>query len=217
MKYTKKLIAKYKELDSIEKSITDAIEMICGCYENGGKVLVCGNGGSAADSEHIVGELLKGFMKKRPLSEEQAKKIDTICQIAQTKGSNIQSKISDRLQQSIPAISLVSQCAIQSAVINDLGADLMFAQQVMGLGKEGDVLIGLSTSGNASNVYNAFAVAKANGVKTIAFTGVHGGNLAAICDLLINAPSTSTPNVQEYHMCIYHAICADCEEKIFEI
>lgn len=206
MNFTRELLNRQKELEGLENTIHNAIEIICQCYENGGKVLVCGNGGSAADSEHIVGELLKGFMKKRPLNDKQANAIDEIAK----------SEISSRLQQSIPAISLVSQSAIQSAIINDLGADLMFAQQVMGLGKKGDVLIGLSTSGNALNVYNAFAVAKANGVKTIAFTGEKGGELSKITDVLINVPSNITPIVQEYHLCIYHAICADCEARNFE-
>lgn len=201
--YIAELIAENTELVPIREEIVRAAGMIADCYRAGGKVLICGNGGSAADSEHIAGELLKGFMKKRPLTETLAAKLPP--------------ELSERLQMSLPAVSLVSQTALMTAVINDLGSDLMYAQQVMGLGTENDILIGISTSGNAANVTNAFYAALAKGVRRIALTGEKDSKMSALADVTLQAPASSTPKVQEYHLKIYHAICAQVEESFFPL
>ncbi|MDR3644497.1 MAG: SIS domain-containing protein [Clostridia bacterium] len=190
-------------------AVSAAIDCVIRCYRGGGKLLICGNGGSCADSEHIVGELLKGFNKKRPLPPELCEKID-----AAAPGMR-ESNAAHRLQLGLPAVSLTSQGAILTAAANDLGPDLIYAQQVLGLGKSGDVLIGISTSGNADNVCKAAAVAKVTGMKTIAFTGQTGGRLAPMCDIALRAPTDTTPLVQEYHMILYHTLCDAVESWFF--
>jgi D-sedoheptulose 7-phosphate isomerase len=207
---TKELIVRFPELEAIGGSINEAIEKIIVCYQSGGKILICGNGGSCSDSEHIVGELLKGFNKKRKLPDELCEKIYSLDE------SLYQTKMAERLQGSLPAISLASQSSIITAVANDLGADLIYAQQVLGLGKSGDVLIEISTSGNADNVYKAAIIAKAVGMTAIALTGQGGGRLADICDIIIKAPANATPIIQEYHLSIYHVICDVVEQSFFE-
>jgi D-sedoheptulose 7-phosphate isomerase len=204
------LIRRFPELEKTNASINKAIDKIIECYQKGGKLLICGNGGSCSDSEHIVGELLKGFNKKRKLSKELCEKIYSLDE------SLCQTKMAERLQESLPAISLTSQSSIITAIANDLGADLIYAQQLLGLGKSGDILIGISTSGNADNVYKAAVVAKATGLTTIALTGQDGGRLADICDVIIKAPSNKTPMVQEYHLSIYHVICDAVEQYFFD-
>ena len=189
-------------LESIYPIWRDAVKAAIACYQDGGKILVCGNGGSAADSEHIVGELLKGFLKKRPLPLEVAAGMDA--------------ELSARLQMGLPAVSLVSQSAIITAVANDLGADLIFAQQVMGLGKPGDILIGISTSGNAKNVCQAFRAAKSKRMICIAMTGEADSEMSQLADFTLKAPSKSTPEVQEYHIKLYHAFCAAIESYFFD-
>ena len=200
--HIEKLLNTHPKLAELEQNIKGATEKIIYAYENGGKVLICGNGGSAADSEHIAGELLKGFLKKRPLTAQQK--------------SALGDPLAGSLQQSLPAVSLVSQSGIMTAVINDLGADCVFAQQVMGLGCSGDVLIGISTSGNAKNVVNAFKVAKMKGLICIALTGANESEMSALCDVLLNVPALSTPDIQEYHLPVYHAICAEVEAHFFK-
>lgn len=202
MLYIEKLIKKYPELAVLEQNIKAAVERTISAYENGGKVLICGNGGSAADSEHIAGELLKGFLKKRPLTAQQK--------------STLGEPLADSLQQSLPAVSLVSQSGIMTAVINDLGVDSIFAQQVMGLGNQGDILIGISTSGNAKNVVNALKVAKMKGLSCIALTGEKESEMSALCDVLINVPAVLTPDIQEYHLPVYHCLCAEVETHFFK-
>ena len=169
------------------------------CFARGGKLLVCGNGGSAADSAHIVGELVKGFMKKRPVSGV----IREACGGAP-------------LQQGLPAIDLTAQGAVISAIINDLGGECVYAQQVMAYGRPGDVLIGISTSGNAQNVLLAMKAARQLGMTTIAMTGEGGGAMGACCDLLLNAPETETYRVQEEHIRLYHQLCAQVEAHFFK-
>ena len=186
-----------------------AFSLIKATYQNGGKLLVCGNGGSAADSEHIVGELMKGFMLNRKISGHVRKKIKEV-----SKGNG--DYISDNLQGALPAISLVSQSALISAFSNDVAPDMVFAQQVFGYGKPGDSLLGLSTSGNSKNVVYAAETAKAMGLYTIAFTGEDGGILKDICDCTIKAPSPCTPIIQEYHLPIYHRLCMMLEEEFFK-
>lgn len=201
-------LARIPELLSSKEIIVQAYETILNCYRNGGKLLICGNGGSAADSEHIVGELMKGFLKRREILPEHRDKIKGVC-------GEEADYIADRLQQALPAISLVSQSAIATAFANDVCGDMVFAQQVFGYGRPGDVLIGLSTSGNAKNVVFAAKVAQSLSMKIIGMTGKTGGELKKWSNVTITAPSTETFLVQEYHVSIYHALCAMIEEEIF--
>lgn len=183
---------------SDHKELNLAIERLIDCYKNGGKLLVCGNGGSAADSAHIVGELVKGFLKRRPLPQEwQAELGDT------------------PLQMGLPAIDLTAQGAVISAIVNDLGGEYMYAQQVLAYANAGDIVLGLSTSGNAKNVELAMKAAKAKGALCFGMTGAGGGRLAEICDILIASPETETYKVQEDHIQYYHTLCARVEAAFF--
>lgn len=202
------LFKQYPELECCRNIIEKAFEVLKKCFENGGKVLICGNGGSAADSEHIVGELMKGFLLKRPISDADKEKLKA----AFPEDSDY---FSDKLQGALPAISLVSQLALSTALINDIGADMIFAQQVYGYAQQGDVLISISTSGNAKNVANAVMVARVMGAKTIGMTGGNGGLLQDLCDITIRVPPNETFKVQEYHLPVYHVLCAMIEEEFF--
>ena len=170
------------------------------CFKGGGKLLLCGNGGSSADCAHIVGELAKGFRKKRPLPEALQAAIGT-----------------DRLQMGLPAIDLTANAALISAVNNDLGGEYVYAQQVMAYGRPGDALLGISTSGNARNVELAMRAARARGVTCVALTGRGGGRLKALCDICVEAPETETYRVQEEHIRLYHELCARVEEAFFPV
>lgn len=202
------LVQKYPELDVCMPDIHRVIAIMKQSYAQGGKSLFCGNGGSAADSEHIVGELMKGFMMKRPLSSAQKAKL---LELFPDDGAFL----ANHLQQGLPAISLVSHSALLTAFINDVSAEMVFAQQVFGYGKPGDVLVGLSTSGNSVNVVRAMQVAKSLGMHTIALTGRHGGKLKSLCDVTVCVPWDRTPDIQERHLPIYHAICIALEEAFF--
>ena len=192
----------------MKAEINKAFDLLCGIYKNGGKLLVCGNGGSAADSEHVVGELMKGFMLPR--------KISAGCRAKFIKSSPANGEyISDNLQRALPAISLVSQSSLISAFSNDIAPDIVFAQQVYGYGKPGDCFMGFSTSGNSKNVIYAAETAKAMDMITIALTGKSGGLLKGICDCTIRVPSDSTPEIQEYHLPIYHDLCKRLEMEFF--
>lgn len=197
------------ELKRNKEEIESAVLEILKCYREGGKLLICGNGGSAADSEHIVGELMKGFLLRRPVPEEIHREI-----ARQARDAEVEEEFL-RLEKGLPAISLVTQTALQTAIMNDIGADMVFAQQVMGYGREGDILIGISTSGESSNVVNAACVAKALKMKVIAMTGRHRGRLARASNVLIDVPASETWKVQEYHLPVYHGICAAIENEIF--
>ncbi len=199
---------RYPALSVCKKDIESALELMIDTYKNGGKILICGNGGSCADSGHIVGELMKGFLSKRPLCEE--------------KRSKIQNAIPEefdyfvsKLQESLPAIALDSQNALITAFANDVDPDLIYAQSVLGYGKEGDLFIGLSTSGNSKNVVFGAKMAKALGLKTVAFTGKNESKLSEICDVTIKAPETETYKVQECHLPVYHYLCAETEKHFF--
>ncbi len=192
------LIKRYPALSEISDDIKKAADLMLECYKNNGKILVCGNGGSAADCEHIVGELMKGFMMERKLSDER-----------------IPRDLRENLQGALPAISLPSQSAIISAFANDVEPDFVYAQLTYGYAKENDLLIGISTSGNSKNVVNAVKVAKAMGVKTLALTGKNESLLSGLCDVTIKAPETETFKIQEYHLPIYHYLCAEIEKQLF--
>jgi D-sedoheptulose 7-phosphate isomerase len=193
----KELFTGYPGLKPIRADIEKAYNVLEGCVLGGGKILVCGNGGSAADAEHIVGELMKGFMKRRPISDSDRAKLEPY--------------LADHLQGAIPAISLVSQTALITAYANDVAPDMIYAQQVYAYARPGDALIAISTSGNASSVVNAAKVAKAVGARTIALTARDGGVLKTICEATIAAPADATHAAQELHLPIYHALCAMLE------
>jgi D-sedoheptulose 7-phosphate isomerase len=202
------LQAHYPELERTMESVHDACDMIVSTYMNGGKVLTCGNGGSAADAEHIVGELLKSFELKRPLSDQIASQIRESC-------PDEAQLFIDQLQMPLSALSLTSHLAFSTAFANDEEPSLVFAQALLGLAKAGDVLVALSTSGTSENVVLAVKLARALGVRTIGLTGKNGGSLPGICDICICAPAERTYRVQEYHVAIYHAICRAIEDGFF--
>jgi D-sedoheptulose 7-phosphate isomerase len=202
------LISTYPELDVCATDIQSAFEILRACFRGGGQVLTCGNGGSAADAEHIVGELMKGYLLKRPVPEEiRAKLIATSSQDG--------NYLADHLQGGLAAISLVSQTALLSAIANDTAADMAYAQQVYAYGREGDALIGISTSGNARNVIHAVQVARALGLQSIGLTGPSGGALKSLCEVCICVPAENTPAIQERHLPIFHVLCAMLEEEFF--
>lgn len=186
------------------------VDKICQCYINGGKLLVCGNGGSASDSEHIVGELMKGFQKKRPLGENMIKQISRIV------NDDERDFIVSNLQKGLPAISLVSHSAFMTAFINDVEPQMMFAQQVLGYGKKEDIFLGLSTSGNSQNVLYGAKVAKSLNMKVIAMTGNEDSLLSQVSDITLKSSQTETYKVQEEHIKFYHLICAAVENEFFE-
>ncbi|MDF2963174.1 MAG: hypothetical protein K0S39_4909 [Paenibacillus sp.] len=207
-KELKKLIVKYPDLENCYPDILKATEVIADTYRRGGKVLVCGNGGSAADSEHIVGELMKGFMKRRPVTDEIRARLEAA--FPEEGGY-----LADHLQRALPAISLVSHTALATAFANDVEPDMVFAQQVFGYIRPRDAIIGISTSGNSLNVIFALQVAKAMGAATIGLTGGGGGRLKELCDAAVCVPYDNTPDIQERHLPIYHAICIALEEEFF--
>jgi len=201
------MLTRHPALQVCAGELRRAIEMLCASYAHGGKVLTCGNGGSAADAEHIVGELMKGFLCKRALpAEEQAELM---------RQGEAGAYLAQHLQAPLPAISLVSSVSLATAFANDVAPELTFAQQVYGLGAPGDVLIGISTSGTSKNIVYAVLAAKARGVHTIGLTGGTGGALKALCDITICAPSSCTPDIQEYHLPLYHCLCEEVEAHFF--
>lgn len=205
--HIEKLVEHYPALKGCEHTIWEAYLALKETFENGGKLLLAGNGGSAADSDHIVGELMKGFRRNRELSQSTK---DVLREAGDKHGY-----ISRHLQGALPAISLVSQSALMTAYSNDIAPDLIFAQQVFGYGKKGDVFWGISTSGNSKNIINAMIVAKSQGLKTICLTGKDGGKLKTISDITIYAPFDETYRIQERHLPIYHTICIMLEEAFF--
>ena len=201
----KELISRYPQLSDCAEKITKAVDFIVNGYKNKGKVLVCGNGGSAADSEHIVGELMKGFMSKRPLTEEERESL---------KNAGDES-MADFLQRGIPAISLPSQIGVLSAFVNDVKPENIYAQLMFAYGTPNDTAICISTSGNSANIVNAAVAAKAKGVKVVALVGGKECKLDKIADVCIHVPETETYKVQELHLPVYHYICAEVERQLF--
>lgn len=194
----KELLMRYPALAVCENEITKALELMIETYKKGGKVLICGNGGSTSDSGHIVGELMKGFLLQRKVKDEK-----------------ISPDLREHLQGALPAIALCSHEALMMAYINDVKPDMVYAQQVYGYAKPEDLVIGISTSGNSMNVVNAIRVAKDMGVATVSLTGKKGGKLAEISDVTVKIPETETYKVQEYHLPVYHYLCAKTEEEFF--
>ncbi len=194
----KSIFERYPQLEFCKKDIEKAIRLMVETYKKGGKILVCGNGGSAADCEHIVGELMKGFLSKRKINDERLSR-----------------EMIENLQGALPAISLCSQTALMTAFNNDCNPDYVFAQQVYGYAKEDDLLFVITTSGNSKNVVNAVKLAKEIGIRTIALTGESGGEAKNIADVTICVPSAKTYEIQEYHLPIYHYLCAEVEKEFF--
>ncbi|WNX84093.1 SIS domain-containing protein [Agathobaculum sp. NTUH-O15-33] len=204
------LLERYPVLCACKAEIEAAIESLLACFSSGGKLLVCGNGGSASDSEHIVGELMKTFMLDRPLDADMQKKLRSAYP------EHAEAMIA-HLQRAVPAISLVSETALMTAYTNDNSAEMAFAQQVLSYGREGDILLGISTSGNSANILNAARIARIQGVTTIALTGQSGGKVKSLSDICICAPSDITYQIQEYHLPIYHCLCACVENELFGV
>jgi D-sedoheptulose 7-phosphate isomerase len=202
------LLERYPALQACEKELRAAFDLLVAAYQSGNKLLICGNGGSAADSEHMVAELMKGFLKRRPISAGHAAQLEEA-------GGAAGKEIASRLQGTLAAVSLPSQVSLITAIANDLDYDMIFAQQVYGLGRPGDVLLGISTSGRSKNVANAVLVAKAFGLKSIALTGRAGGELAPLADVAIKVPSDNVAEIQELHLPVYHWLSTELEETFF--
>lgn len=202
------LITRYPKLASIRQKIEDAYEVMEECYRNGGKILIAGNGGSAADSEHMAGELMKRFKIPRPVEDDFAERMKAIDPVRGV-------ELAKNLERSLMAIPLVAHEALTTAYINDVDGLGVFAQQLYGFGRPGDVFIGISTSGNSKNVMNATVVARALGIKVIGLTGAAGGELAGVSDVAVKAPETETYMIQELHLPIYHCWCLMLEDAFF--
>ena len=202
------LIERYPKLAVCKDDIAKAYEIIETCYAHGGKLLIAGNGGSAADAEHIVGELMKGFKNPRKLPQEYADRLIAA-------DSELGKTLAENLQGALPAIALDGHPALSTAYQNDCEPLLCFAQQVNGYGKPGDVLLGISTSGNSKNVLYAAVTAKAKGMKVIGLTGQKESKLSEMADVCIRVPETETYMVQELHLPVYHVLCLMIEENNF--
>ena len=202
------LIKRYPSLELIKEDIINGYLVIEECYLNNGKLLIAGNGGSAADSEHIAGELMKRFKLPRPISKELADKLKSVDGV---RGE----ELAKNLECSLMAIPLVAHEALSTAYINDVDGYGVFAQQLLGFGREGDVFLGISTSGNSKNVMNATVVARALGIKIVGLTGAKGGELSTVADVTVKVPETETYMIQELHLPIYHCWCLMLEDKFF--
>ena len=200
------LINRYPVLEPVKEAIFQAYCLLEKCYEGGGKLLIGGNGGSSADSEHIVGELMKGFCKKRQVPEDFAGKL---MEADKERGKYL----AEKLQQGLPAIALTGHTALSTAYLNDVDGLLTIAQQLYGYGKKGDVFLGISTSGNSENILYAAAAARAMEIPVIALTGKDGGRLAEAADVAIIVPEQETYRIQELHLPVYHALCLMLEER----
>ena len=207
-KHINLLISRYPALEGIREDIIHAYLVMEEYYEHDGKLLIAGNGGSAADSEHIAGELMKRFKTPRPVTAEFAKKLKEVDPV---RGENL----AKNLERGLMAIPLVAHEALSTAYINDVDGIGVFAQQLFGFGRPGDVFLGISTSGNSKNVMSATVVARALGITVIGLTGAKGGELAKIADVCVKAPSTETYMIQELHLPIYHCWCLMLEDKFF--
>lgn len=202
------LIERYPVLESARESIIEAFHVLLTCFQQNRKLLIAGNGGSAADAEHIVGELMKSFVLPRKINENLKEKMKNI-------DDNLGSELADKLEQALPAIALSNHNSLNTAFLNDVDGKLCFAQQILGYGVAGDVFLAISTSGNSMNILYASIVAKAKGMKVIALTGRGGGRLALTSDVVIAVDEQATYKVQELHLPIYHCLCRMVEEEMF--
>lgn len=202
------LVVRNPELEATKNDISRAFELLRNSFENNGKLLICGNGGSAADADHIVGELMKRFSIPREIPRNLK---NTLSSDYGKKGKYM----SEKLEGALPAISLNGHSALSSAFANDVDAELIYGQQVVGYGNKKDVLMGISTSGNAKNVIAAMIVAKAKGMKVLGLVGRDGGEFNMYCDVLINVGGDCTPQIQELHLPVYHVLCQTLEYHFF--
>lgn len=207
-KHVDLLVNRYPKLEAVKNDIISAYFLLEKTYMDGGKLLIAGNGGSAADAEHIAGELMKRFKSPRPISPELARRLKEIDPV---RGKDL----SNHLECSLMAIPLVAHEALTTAYINDVDGKGVFAQQLFGFGKKGDVFLGISTSGNSENVMCAAVASKALGIHVIGLTGASGGELARVSDVSIRVPETETYMIQELHLPVYHCICLMLEDKFF--
>lgn len=201
------LLERYPVLCSQEEPLREAAKLLYACGRSGGKVLTCGNGGSASDAEHVVGELMKDFKMRRPIREETRQRLAAVDEAPQD--------LMDSLQEAVSAICLNSHTSLLTALCNDGDPAMIFAQQVYGYGREGDVLLAFSTSGNSQNVRNAVRVARAVGVRSILVCGQSGGTIAPLVDVAIRVPEEDTYKVQELTLPVYHALCILMEQELF--
>ncbi len=208
MNYLEELVRRYPVLKSSKDDIYKAYEVIAESYQNGGKLLIAGNGGSASDAEHIVGELMKSFVLPRKLDKEYVARLVEA-------DADMGAALADKLQGALPAIALVDHVALSTAYLNDVDPLLSFAQQVNGYGVAGDVFLGITTSGNSKNVLYANTAAKAKGLKTIALTGRDGGKIKDMADVAIVVAENETYKIQELHLPVYHCLCLMLEERFF--
>ena len=203
------LLERYPMLIGCKSDIEKTVNTVADAFRRGGKLLLAGNGGSAADCDHIVGELMKGFVRKRMLTDEKKAEM-------KLNFPDISDSVLNRLQGGLPAISLPSVTALNTAYANDCDPELVYAQSVMALGKKGDILLAISTSGNARNVCAAATVAKALGLTVIALSGASGGRLSGIADITVRVPEDETYKIQELHLPVYHYICKEIESMFFD-
>jgi D-sedoheptulose 7-phosphate isomerase len=208
MNYLEELIHRYPVLAPCRASIEASFRALEGCFASGGKLLVCGNGGSAADADHIVGELMKAYLRPRRLPEDAAARL-------RAADSALGPALAELLQGALPAVNLAAGSALLSAFGNDVRPELAYAQAAWGYGRRGDVLLGISTSGNAANVRSALVACRAAGITTIGLTGRSGGKMAGLCDILLSVPADRTFEIQELHLPVYHCLCAMVEERFF--
>lgn len=203
------LLERYPELKCAKDDIIACYDVLEACYANGGKLLVAGNGGSAADAEHIVGELMKGFVLPRKVDADFA------CKLKEA-NPELGTVLAGNLQGALPAIALDGHLALTTAYMNDCEPLLCFAQQVNGYGNVGDVFLGISTSGNSKNVLYAATVARAKGMRVIGLTGAKESKLSAMADICIRVPEMETYKIQELHLPVYHCLCLMLEERFFD-
>jgi D-sedoheptulose 7-phosphate isomerase len=208
MNHLEELLSRYPALAPCRPDLETALRLLIDSWTGGGKLLVCGNGGSAADADHIVGELMKGYLAPRPLPAETRSRLRAADAV-------LGPVLAQKLQGALPAINLAAGSALATAFANDVSGELAFAQAAHGYGRKGDVLLGISTSGNAANVRAALCVARADGLRTIGLTGRAGGKMAALCDVLIRVPADRTFEVQELHLPVYHCLCAMAEAHFY--
>lgn len=207
-KHIELLIRRYPIFSDIKQDIINGYLLMEESFEKGGKLLIAGNGGSAADAEHIAGELMKRFKTPRPVSREFAEKLIAVDKERGT-------ELAKNLECGLMAIPLVAHEALTTAYINDVDGLGVFAQQLFGYGREGDVFLGISTSGNSRNIMSATVVARASGIKVIGLTGKHGGQLSEVADVIVKVPEEETYMIQELHLPIYHCWCLMLEDKFF--
>lgn len=206
LKHIDDLIVRYPSLSICKDEIINSLYVLEECFQRGGKLLIAGNGGSAADALHIVGELMKSFVLPRKLEAN-------LCQSIEVHSENAE-YLKDNLQMALPAIALVCEIGLMTAYSNDAAPDLIFAQQVLGYGNKGDVFLGISTSGNSKNIIYAAEIAKAKGMKVVGLTGENNSNLSTIADVCIQVPAIDTYMVQELHLPVYHTLCLELEKRL---